>query len=180
MNFTFTRALVVLGTAAALAAPAAAVAKKGGHGKQHKNSHSLEAKSHGKGKAKGHGKAKGKSKPKMFVFKGVVTSVDSDVVTVSVKKGNGRGRRAVTKDVAFDVSSARVIVADTNGDGSTNAADVKVGDKVLVQARLAQNVDLAAGPHAARKLIDQTAPPVDENEDETADADEAPVPPPAP
>jgi hypothetical protein len=174
MNFRFSRALVVLGTAAALAAPAAAVAKKGGHGKQHKNSHSLEAKSHGKGKAKG------KSKPKMFVFKGVVASVDADVVTVSVKKGNGRGRRAVTKDVAFDVSGARVIVADTNADGAMNAADVKVGDKVLVQARLAQDVDLAAGPHAARKLIDLAAPPVDENEDETADDDEAPVTPPAP
>ena len=170
MNFRFSRALVVLGTAAALAAPAAAVAKKGGHGKQHKNSHSLEAKSHGKGK----GKAKGKSKPKMFVFKGVVASVNADVVTVSVKKGNSRGRRGATKDVAFDVAGARVIVADTNTDGSLNAADVKVGDKVLVQARLAKDVDLAAGPHAARKLIDLTAPPADEDDDEAKDETTAP------
>lgn len=144
MNVTFSRALVVLGTAAALAAPAAAVAKNGGNGKQHGNPHSIEA----------------KSKPKMFVFKGVVASVDADVVTVSVKKGNGRGRRATSQDVAFDVAGARVIAADTNTDGSVNAADVKVGDRVLVQARLPKDVDFAAGPHVARKLIDLTSPPV--------------------
>jgi hypothetical protein len=168
MTIRFTRALVVLGTAAALAAPAAAVAKKGGHGKQHKNSHSLEAKSHGKGKAKG------KSKPKMFVFKGVVASVDADVVTVSVKKGNGRGRRAATQDVAFDVAAARVIAADTNADGSVNAADVKVGDRVLVQARLATDVDFTAGPHVARKLIDLTTPPVAEDDEDEAGTPPAP------
>jgi hypothetical protein len=167
MNVKFSRALVVLGTAAALAAPAAAVAKKGGHSK-HSNSHSLEAKSHSK-------KAKGQSKPKQFVFKGVVASVTGDVVTVSVKKGNGRGRRAVNQDVAFDVAGARVIAADTNTDGSVNAADVKVGDRVLVQARLANDVDFAAGPHVARKLIDLTAPPV--AEDDAADAAETETPP---
>ena len=157
MNFT--RALVVAGTVAALAAPAAAVAKKGG-AEKHKNSHSLEAKSKGKGKAKG------KSKPKTFNFKGAVSAVEGDVVTVLVKQANSRGRSAKSKPVAFDLSGARLKVADTNGDGATNAADVKVGDRVSVQARLPQNVDLAAGPHAARKLVDLTAPPADDDSDE--------------
>ena len=160
MQIKFTRALVVLGTAAALAAPAAATAKKGGSGK-FQTLPSLGAKSNGK--------AKGKSKPKTFNFKGVVGAVEGDVVTVLVKKANSRGRRAVTQSIQFDLAAARVQVADTNADGSATVADVTVGDAVKIQARLAQNVDLTAGPHAARKLVDLTAPPVDDDGDDDED-----------
>ncbi len=127
--------IVALG-AVALAIPAGAAAKKGDHGKGH-------AKGHGQ-----HGVA--------YVFKGVYEGEGS----IEVKRGNAHVRKGgfVGQTVAFDLSDARIVVGDTNSDGSKNLDDVEVGDWVLVKARLPRQ-DAGEQPFEARKLIDKTHNP---------------------
>ena len=126
---------LVLASVAAVAAPTAAVAKPGN----------------------GHGPAKGVS----YVFKGTYAG---DGV-VSVEKGNARVRKNdfVGTDVTFDLSATKLTVADTNGDTVVTVDDVVVGDKVVVKAKLPKG-DPGDGPYAARHLVDQTNPPVEETE----------------
>lgn len=115
---------------------------------------------HGKGKAKGH------AKPAAFVLKGTVVSVDADsgAVTVKVTGGNRLGRRFLGVEQAVDLSSAKVLVDDADAD----AADLDVGDLVVVTARLPR--DTRPGrPLAARRLVDQTAHVEADNADETGD-----------
>jgi len=97
-----------------------------------------------------------------YVFKGTF-SADG----VKVLKGNKHVRRAdlVGETVVFDFSAAKVRVADVNGDGRRDLADVQDGDKVVVQARLARR-DPGAAPFAARKLVDQTHKKSDESHDD--------------
>ncbi len=123
---------VVLG-AAVLAVPGTALAK-GDHakGKGHEKTHKVDkqAKKHGKKGKKDKSAKKGKS----YVFKGLYKG-DGVVTVVS---GNSRVRKGgyVGTDVTFDLSSAKIVAADTDGTPGVTAADVKAGDKVLVQARL--------------------------------------------
>lgn len=65
-------------------------------------------------------------------------SADDDVV-VSVTGGNSRGRQFAGQSVTFDLSGAVIKVADTNGDGVRNLADVQQGDTVKVKLRLARD-----------------------------------------
>jgi hypothetical protein len=129
------RNLIVALGLAALAVPAAAVAKQGdnnGKAKGHANTHSVA-----------------------YVFKGTYAGASS----VEVKSGNSRVRKGgfVGDTVAFDFSTARIVVADTNADSQRNLDDVQVGDKVLVMSRLPKS-DPGAQPFVAKKLIDQTHP----------------------
>jgi hypothetical protein len=149
----------VLG-AAALALPTAAVADSG-HGKDHE-------KRAGKNHEKQAGKGK-KAKKVMFVFRGEFTAPG----TVEVKSGNAHVRKGgyVGESVAFDLADAKVVVADTNADGKADVADVKDGDIVLVQARIAKRTEYAmpaegeaAAAIVARKLVDRTNKPVEEAE----------------
>ena len=89
-----------------------------------------------------------------YVFKGTFNLADSSVTVV---KGNKHVRRAglVGEQVVFDLTDARIVVADNNGDGERDAADLQDGDKVLVQARLPRR-EPGAAPFAARKLVDQS------------------------
>ncbi len=138
--------LVSLGVAA-LAIPAAAVADPGnGHG-------------HGGG----HGQ--GSSHAAQYVFKG---TYGGDGL-VSVDRGNGRVRQAnlVGTDVSFDLTSAKLDVADTNGDAVIDASDVLTGDEVVVQAKLPKG-DPGPQPFVAGHLIDQTNPAPDEETGEGA------------
>ena len=107
-----------------------------------------------KAEHKAHKEAKHGDKKVTYVFKGT-WSADG----VKVLKGNKHVRRAglVGQTVAFDLSAARVVVADHNGDGKRDVSDLQDGDKVLVQARLPRR-DPGAAPFAARKLVDQTHP----------------------
>jgi hypothetical protein len=114
---------------------------------------------------KGHG-----PKAKNVVVKGVVKSVDGAtlVVTVPAPKGKGQAKKP-SGDVTFTLGeTTKLTVADTDGDGAITSADLAVGDKVVVQARGAD----------VRHVVDQTHPPV--ADDEGDDQDDAPAPAPAP
>jgi hypothetical protein len=141
------RAAAVLG-AAALLLPSAAFAK-GKPEKQEKQNRPAKP-------------AHGKSQLANYVFKGVWNGGG----TVTVSGGNARVRKGglVGKDVAFDLIGARLRVADTNADGVVSDADLVPGDKVVVKARLART-EPGDGPHAARRLVDQTHPAVEDGDD---------------
>ena len=197
-----TRIIAILLGAAALAVPAAA----GAHSEHERP---------GKDMDKHHGKHK-RAKKVTFVFKGEF--IESGLV--EVMWGNSHVRRGgfLGETVEFDLERAKVVVADTNGDGRRDVADVADGDRVLVIARLHKRTKYvapedpeasAAGDHparekpesdkpkaekhkgekhkgekpkgdardegsepiVARKLIDRTHPPVDDEDVEPTDAE---------
>src|SRR4051794_10473072 len=164
--------LAAAALAATLAVPAAAVAHPGnsGHGK-HEAGKGKHAERH-TGRADKHGSHAKKPKQVTFVFKGVFTAPG----TVAVQSGNAHVRKGgfVGQPVSFDLAAAKVVAADTNGDSVVDLADVKDGDLVLVQARVARKTTYAApaegeSPAAlvARKLVDRTnAPAGDDAEPE--------------
>lgn len=155
MQMKFQRTLVVLGSAAALAAPAAAVAKKGGKGERPE-----------RGAAKG-------PKFKTVIFKGTVVAVDGSAVTVLVKKGNSRGRRHVDQELVLDVANARVSVRDVNGDGARDAADVVAGDRFVAQVRVPRGSELdTATALPTRRFVDKGVPEPEPDEEEVEVEDE--------
>jgi len=142
------RIIVAVAAAAALAVPAVAVAQPG------------KAKGHEKQTVKAHGKAK-QPKKVMYVFKGTFTAPG----TVEVTSGNSHVRKGgfVGEAVTFDFASAKVVAADTNADQKVDVTDVKDGDVVLVQARVAKRTKHAAAEAiGARKLVDMTNAPVED------------------
>ena len=115
----------------------------------------------GKGKPESpgsQGKGNGKTKSVMYVFKGTYAGAGS----VEVKKGNAHVKRAELKGttVNFDLTNATFSVADTTGDGVSDARDVVVGDKVVVKSRLPRK-DPGSQPFKAKQLVDQTQPAAD-------------------
>ena len=186
------RFLVAALGAAALALPATAAAGGNGHAKGPDKAakHERAAKKDKKAKKDKGSKAK---KAVSYVFKGVYKG--DGVVTVA--KGNAHVRKGgyVGKDVTFDLSAAKLVVADTDGVPGITLADVQAGDKVVVHAKQARGTKApveeteteetteaeASGDDAAeveapaaikaRKLVDQTHPPVEEAEE--AEAPEA-------
>ncbi len=161
--------------ASALLLPSAALAGNG-HGKS--------GEKHVK---KTHVKQEKSPKTVKFVFKGTFTAPG----TVTVTSGNAHVRKGgfVGQAVTFDLASAKLVVADVNGDGVQDLADVADGDAVKVQARAAKGTKAAEGEPAAfvaRKLIDRAAGDDDAADSETGDdgesesGDDAVVAPPAP
>jgi hypothetical protein len=133
------RSLVAALGVAALAVPSAALGSQGeNHGQGH---------GHGNGHAHGHSVA--------YVFRGVYQGEGA----VEVKAGNSRVRKGgfVNEIVSFDLSGARITVADTNGDETIDLNDVQTGDSVLVKAMLPKS-DPGTQPFAAKRLVDQTHP----------------------
>jgi hypothetical protein len=129
----FRNSLIVALGVAALVIPAAAVAN-------------------GQGKANG----KGKTHAVAYVFRGLYAGEGS----VEVKAGNSRVRKGglVNTTVTFDLTNARIVVADTNGDGQRTLEDVATGDKVVVKAMLPRK-EPGSQPFVAKRLVDQTQPP---------------------
>ena len=155
MHLNLTRALVVLGSAAALAAPAAAGAKQGGKGERPER-HA----------------AKG-PKFKTLILKGTVASVDGSAVTVDVTNGNSRGRRLIGQHV-LDVTNARISVRDVNGDGARDAADVVAGDRFVAQVRVARGSEVdPAAALVTRRFVDKGVPDAGDDETETETETEA-------
>jgi hypothetical protein len=89
-----------------------------------------------------------------YVFKG---TFDAAGTAVNVIQGNRHVRRAglVGQTVGFDLSAARVRVADVNGDGLRNVADLQDGDAVVVKARLPRRSP-GEGRFIARRVVDQS------------------------
>jgi hypothetical protein len=149
---------VVLG-AAVLAVPGTALAK-GDHakGKGHEKTHKVEKKAK---KDKASKKAK---KPATYIFEG---DYKGDGV-VTVTSGNSRVRKGgyVGQDVTFDLTTAKVVAADSDGVAGVTAADVKAGDLVLVQARL---------PRGTKAPQPTTEEPTATESTEEPVADEAPA-----
>ncbi len=158
-----TRRIVALLGAAALFAPGVALAdsdKREDSSPVRAHDDSSSGERHGK--AKKGGKAR-KLKLATYVVRGTYAADG----TVEVTGGNAHARRGglIGDAVAFDFSDARVVVADTDGDGESTVADLVAGDRVLVQARLPRRSP-GTGPYAARKVVDRTNPPADEDASE--------------
>ena len=144
MDSKLMRPLVALGVVAALALPAAAVAKGGGHGHGHKGGNSA---GHKQGK---HGRA--------LIVKGTVSAVGTDTIDVVVSGGNHHARDLKGQTVTVDVSNARIVVRDVNGDGKRDLSDVAVGDRVVVHARIDKGATLdPSQPVVAKRVVDQGA-----------------------
>jgi hypothetical protein len=147
MKIPFGKFATTAALALAAVAPAAAMAANGnGHG---------QANSHGKGKVHN----------VTYVFKGTWNATAG---TLTVKGGNAHVRKAhlVGQDVQFDLTGAKLVVADTNGDGSVGATDLKDGDKLVVKARLPRK-DPGTPPFSAKMLVDQSNAPAPD--DSTSD-----------
>ena len=145
------RIVVAALAAAALAVPAAAGAQPGtGNGKGHEKKQRV-------------GENGKKPRKVTFVFKGTFTAPG----TIDVVAGNAHARRGgfVGEAVTFDFDGAKAVVADTNGDQTLDVTDVTDGDRVLVQARIARGTEFDADAEAlvARKLVDKTHPPLEDD-----------------
>jgi hypothetical protein len=151
---------------AALALPAVAGAhgapgvhgNSRGHGDQQTAS---QIQNHVTGHGQGH--AFGHLKNRTYVLIGTVSDVSGSVVTVDVKHANHHGGGLVGQSVQFDLSSARVVgrVHDPSG--------VKVGDRVLVQARLPRDLSGTQQPYAARILVDRGPKPAPDTQSTQTD-----------
>jgi hypothetical protein len=158
--------LAVLGAAALVAFPAGAMAK-GGHGGPGKADDADVAKP---------SKAKKPKKPKVdtYEFKGLVTAVGDGTVSVEVKSGNSRGRKFKGQTLIFDVTKAKLHVADVNKDRKRDLADVAVGDRVNVQAKLPRGGVDASQALPARHVVDKGPVPAPEEPNPEAPATETP------
>lgn len=122
------RSLAVLGAAALVAFPAGATAKNGNGGGPAKGGKPAEA--------KGEHKKPKKPKTSTYEFRGLVVAVGDGTLQVAVSSGNSRGRKFKGQTLTFDVANAKLKVADVNGDGKRDMADVAAGDRVQIQAKL--------------------------------------------
>jgi hypothetical protein len=115
----------------------------------------VAAPGNGHGQGGDHGQAHGKAKVHnvTYVFKGTWNAATG----LTVKHGNAHVRKAglIGQDVQFDLTHAKLVVADTDGSGDLSAADIKDGDRVVIKARLPRK-DPGTQPFAARMLVDQT------------------------
>ena len=144
MNSSSKRPLVALAVVAALAVPASAAAKR-------------PAEHHGKGDFHSH-----EQKGRALNVTGTVAAVGDGTIDVLVKGANHHGRALRGETITVDVSSARIVVRDVNADGNRDLADVAVGDRVLVQSRIAKGaMPDPAQPLVAQRVVDKgqkTAP----------------------
>lgn len=93
-----------------------------------------------------------------------VEGLEAGQISVTVTNGNRWVKRSglIGQTVVFDVSTAKINVADVNTDGSSNLSDVVVGDAVLITARLPRLLPLTP-PLKAWRLVDKTNPPVEDS-----------------
>jgi hypothetical protein len=142
MNQQIKRTAAIGAVLALATAPAALATKPADPGSQ--------GKGHSKAGGKGHSKT---GKGVMYVFKGAY-QLDGNV---AVDHGNAHVKKAdlVDTNVAFDLSSAKVVVRDVNDDGSKDVNDLSVNDRVVVKAKLPRK-DAGAQPFVARQVVDQT------------------------
>jgi hypothetical protein len=92
----------------------------------------------------------------MYVFKGTYSGDGN----VAVDHGNAHVKKAdlVGTTVSFDLTNAKIVVADNNGDQVKDLTDVANGDQVVVKSRLPRT-DPGSQPFTAKQLVDQTHAP---------------------
>ncbi len=165
-----TRRLVAVLGAAALTVPSVAAATPGKGKGPDKSGATTEAKAESRAKAKGKGKVQ-KVKLATYIVKGVYAGAEQ----VDVTGGNSHTRRAglVGDTVVFDFDGAKLVVADTDADGTVTAADIQPGDKLTIQLKLPRT--LGEGPFKARKVVDRSHPPVDEGDEAEAGTETPPA-----
>ena len=122
-----------------------------GHAKVHHPSDSGKKKHHGKKKCHKHARV-------AYEVRGTVTAFDAATKTLTVKVDDSKGatnhhaRDWRGKDIAFDITGARVKLRDANGDGKVDLADIAVGDRAKVLAKLPRSLDGVASPYPAKKV----------------------------
>ena len=169
------RVVAVLG-AAALTVPSVAAAAPGKGKGPAKSDATTEAQAGGKAKsrakAKGRDKVKKVRKVKLVTY--VVKGVYDEAGRVDVTGGNSHTRRAglIRDNVVFDFDGAKLVVADTDDDGTVTEGDIQTGDKLTIQLKLPRT--LGEGPYKARKVVDRTHPPVEDSEIGTETETETP------
>jgi hypothetical protein len=140
------------------AAPGVAQANHGqGQGRDHAPGLHREQGT-GDQKSKGHGPSanRGHKARVAYVARGTVKAVDATAQTLTITVPDAKGatnrhaRAWRGTDVTFDVSDARLMVRDVNGDGERNLADVAVGDVAKVLAKLPRV------PRAQQSTTDQS------------------------
>ena len=142
------RPLAALALASALALPAVATARPDHAGR-------------------GHGKGPNKVHTVSYNLKGTVSAKAEDgTITVTVAHSNRHGRAWRNQVVQLDLSAARVVVRDVNGDGERDAADVSVGDIAKLQVRLPRNATPGTSPLAVKRAVFRTPDPAEDGEDE--------------
>jgi hypothetical protein len=155
------RSMVVLSAVAALAMPAAAVAKKD-------DGATDRGAKHGK---------KARPKPKSYVFKGLVAGVVNGTLQVDVRHGNSRGKKYKGQTLTFDMNGARIVVRDVNKDGKRNLDDVAVGDRVVVKTKLRPGAIDVTSALPAKHVVDKgPVPPADDSDDDQESEQPDPVP----
>ncbi|WP_320669281.1 hypothetical protein [Patulibacter defluvii] len=93
-----------------------------------------------------------------LIFKGTLAKSDAGAKTISVtiKSGNRAARDYKGQTVDFSIADARIRARDNDGNGKRNeAADLQVGDKLVVHVRLAKGAE-ATQPLAAKSVVDQS------------------------
>ena len=138
-----------LAAAALVAFPAGAMGKDG---------------SGGKGKSGDETAVAMPKKPKVhtYEFKGLVVAVGEGTVQVEVKAGNSRAKKLTGQTLTFDVTKAKIKVADVNKDGSRDLADVAAGDRVNVQSKLPRGAVDTSQALPARHFVDKGPVPAPE------------------
>ncbi|HEX8646959.1 MAG TPA: hypothetical protein VF715_08645 [Thermoleophilaceae bacterium] len=166
------RTIAAFGVAALVACPAGAAAKGPGHGGgKDKAPQSVEDGTGGTG-----GKKPKKPKLRTYEFRGIVAAVNDGTVEVTITGGNKRGRELERERITFDVTDAKVKVADVNGDGQRDLADVAVGDRVRIQVRVAGPIS-SSRVVPARQLHDKGPAKPPSDDDAPKGDDDAPKPP---
>jgi hypothetical protein len=154
--------VTLLAGALALALPAGALAHGaagGDHGAGHDAGRQGAAVSQGASGTRGPGSVHRHVPVVALIAHGTVVSVDTTTgsAVVQVTRANHHGSGLVGTQVTIDLSKAAISVADGNGDGLENLADVAVSDQVLLQGRIPLHSTLT-GALSATRLIDQTHP----------------------
>jgi hypothetical protein len=98
-----------------------------------------------------HGKARDRARRGRarvaYVARGTVKAVDLQAQTITITIADRRGatnrhaRGWRGTEVTFDVSDARLRVADVNADGARDLSDVAVGDRAKVLAKLPRRLE---------------------------------------
>lgn len=111
--------------------------------------------------------------------KGIVTANDGSTLTVLVEKASGQAKACKGRELAFDVTGARIKTADNDADMDMDALDVLVGHAVKVRGKVAiskgRKTTCSVGEEdvvSAKAVHNRTTPkPEDEEEPEVGETE---------